>query len=139
VTLAAGQSTATAELRSLGYGTDEIRAEVGNLKSTLPVRVVLPIAAALASIIGGGLGGAARYLRNKGRKLALLARRLVEGMLVGVLFVGATWAGLVTVDVSAGILGTPFGAFVLAAFSGYLGCVVLDRVADKAFRGLKPA
>jgi hypothetical protein len=139
VTLAAGQSTATAELRSLGYGTDEIRAEVGNLKSTLPVRVVLPVAAALASIIGGGLGGAARYLRNKGRKSSLLVRRLVEGMLVGVLFVGATWAGLVTVDVSAGILGTPFGAFVLAAFSGYLGCVVLDRVADKVFRGLKPA
>lgn len=139
VTLAAGQSTATADLRSLGYGTDEIRAEVGNLKSTLPVRVVLPIAAALASIIGGGLGGAARYLRNKRRKSALLARRVVEGMLVGVLFVGATWAGLVTVDVSSGILGTPFGAFVLAAFSGYLGCVVLDRVADKAFRGLKPA
>ncbi len=139
VTLAAGQSTATAELRSLGYGTDEVRAEVGNLKSTLPVRVVLPVAAALASIMGGGLGGAARYLRNKGRKSSLLARRLVEGMLVGVLFVGAAWAGLVTVDVSAGILGTPFGAFVLAAFSGYLGCVVLDRVADKVFRGFKPA
>jgi hypothetical protein len=139
VTLVAGQSTATADLRSLGYGTDEIRAEVGNLKATLPVRVVLPIAAALASIIGGGMGGAARYLRNKGRKSALLVRRLIEGILVGVLFVGAAWAGLVTVDVSAGILGTPFGAFVLAAFSGYLGCVVLDRVADKTFRGLKPA
>ena len=139
VTLAAGQSSTTADLRSLGAGTDEIRAEVGDLKSSLPVHVVLPIAAAVAAIVGGALGGAARFLRNKGRKGSLLARRLVEGMLVGVLFVGAAWAGLVTVDVTAGVLGTPFGAFVLAGLSGYLGCVVLDRVTERTFRGLKPA
>jgi hypothetical protein len=101
--------------------------------------VVFPVAAVFAAVAGGGLGGAARYLRNKHRKSSLLARRLVEGLLVGVLFVGAAWAGLVTVDMSAGILSTPFGAFVLAAFSGYLGCVVLDGVAQRTFRGLKPA
>jgi hypothetical protein len=140
VTLPAGQSTATAEVRSLGYGGDEIQAEVGALKATpLPVSVVFPVAAVFAAVAGGGLGGAARYLRNKHRKSSLLARRLAEGVLVGVLFVGAAWAGLVTVDLSAGILSTPFGAFVLAAFSGYLGCVVLDSVAQRTFRGLKPA
>ncbi len=140
VTLPAGQSTATAEVRSLGYGGDEIQAEVGALKAApLPVSVVFPVAAVLAAVAGGGLGGAARYLRNKHRKSSLLARRLVEGLLVGVLFVGAAWAGLVTVDLSAGVLSTPFGAFVLAAFSGYLGCVVLDGVAQRTFRGLKPA
>ncbi|HUJ43121.1 MAG TPA: hypothetical protein VLW52_05890 [Opitutaceae bacterium] len=138
VTLAAGQSSTAADFRSLGYGTDEIVAEVGSLKASLPVRVVLPVAAALAAIIGGALGGAARYLRNKGRKASLLVRRLIEGMLAGVLFVGAAWAGLVTVDVTAGVLGTPFGAFVLAGLSGYVGCVVLDRVADRTFRALKP-
>jgi hypothetical protein len=35
------------------------------------------------------------------------------------------------------VLGTPFGAFVLGALSGYLGCVVLDGVAKKTFGGLK--
>jgi hypothetical protein len=140
VTLPAGQSTATAEIRSLGYGADEIQAEVGTLRAApLPVSVVFPVAAVMAAVAGGGLGGAARYLRNKHRKSSLLARRLVEGLLVGVLFVGAAWAGLVTVDLSAGVLSTPFGAFVLAAFSGYLGCVVLDGVAQRTFRGLKPA
>ena len=58
-------------------------------------------------------------------------------MLVGLILVGAVWAGLVAVDVSTGVLGTPFGAFVLGALSGYLGCVVLDAVAKKTFRGLK--
>jgi hypothetical protein len=43
----------------------------------------------------------------------------------------------VNIDVSTGILGTPFSAFVLAALSGYLGCVVLDRVANKTFGGEK--
>jgi hypothetical protein len=136
--LPAGQSTTTVGFRSVGYGTDEIRADVGLLKSSLPIRLVLPVAAVLAAMIGGGLGGAARFLRNKGKKTPLLARRLAEGLLVGVLFVGAAWAGLVTVDVGAGILSTPFGAFVLAGLSGYLGCIVLDRVAERVFRGLKP-
>lgn len=136
--LPAGQSTTTVGLRSDGYGNDEILAVVGSLKSSLPISLVLPVAAALAAVIGGGLGGAARFLRNKGRKRTLLVRRLVEGVLVGVIFVGAAWAGLVTVDVSAGILGTPFGAFVLAGLSGYVGCAVLDRVAERTFRGLKP-
>jgi len=53
--------------------------------------------------------------------------------------VGAVWAGLVAMDVSTGALGTPFGAFVLGALSGYLGCVVLDGVAKKTFGGLKTA
>ncbi len=140
VTLPAGRSTVNAEVRSLGYGDDTIQAEIGALKSVpYPVHVVFPMAALLATLAGGALGGAARYLRNKHRRTGLLAHRLTEGMLVGVLFVGAAWAGLVTVDVSGGILSTPFGAFVLAAFSGYLGCVVLDWVAKRTFRGLKPA
>jgi hypothetical protein len=58
-------------------------------------------------------------------------------MLVGVIVVGAAWAGLVGMDMSTGVLGTPFGGFVLAALSGYLGCVVLDRVAGKTFGGTK--
>jgi hypothetical protein len=44
---------------------------------------------------------------------------------------------LVAVAINAGVLGTPFGAFVLAGFSGYLGCVVLDRVASRALGGPK--
>jgi len=140
VTLPAGQSTVSTEIRSLGYGDDTIRAEVGALKADpLPVHLVFPVSSLFAAVAGGGLGGAARYLRNKRRRSTLLARRLLEGLLVGVLFVGAAWAGLVVVDINGGVLGTPFGAFVLAAFSGYLGCVVLDGVANRTFRGLKPA
>ncbi len=75
----------------------------------------------------------ARYLRNRRRSGALLFRRIVEGAVVAVILVGAAWTGLVAADLSTGVFGTPFGAFVLGALSGYLGCVVLDRVADKTF------
>ena len=139
VTLPAGQITATAELRSVGLGSDEIKAEVGGLKGSLAIRVVFPLLSAGAAMLGGVLGGCARYLRNKRKGAALLGRRLFEGLLVGVLFVSAAWAGLVTIEINNGILTTPFGAFVLAAFSGYLGCVVLDRVANRTFRNLTPA
>jgi hypothetical protein len=55
-------------------------------------------------------------------------------MLVGVIVVGAVWAGLVAIKFNSSVMGTPFGAFVLAALSGYLGCVVLDRVAGSTFQ-----
>lgn len=138
-TLLTGQSTTTAELRSLGYGSDEIRAEAGSLKGVASLRLVFPLAAALATVIGGGLGGAARYLHKRHKKSSLLARRLIEGVIVGVIFVGAVWAGLVSVKLSAGILSTPFGAFALAALSGYVGCAILDRVTEQAFGRMKTA
>lgn len=132
VMIAAGKSQVSAEVRTAGSGTDEIVAQSGALRATLPLQLVFPVAPIVAAVAGGILGGGARYLRNKGRKAALLVRRTIEGALVGVIIVGAAWAGLVGVDMGTGILGTPFGAFVLAALGGYLGCVVLDRIAKKA-------
>ena len=139
VTIEPGQSSARAEVRTTGYGAGEIVAQSGAFRATLPVKLNVPVAAIVASLLGGGIGGVARFLRNRRKGAALLGRRVIEGMLVGLILVGAVWAGLVAVDVSTGVLGTPFGAFVLGALSGYLGCVVLDRVAKKTFGGLKEA
>ena len=132
-----GQSTARVDVRSVGYGAGEIAARSGPFEAALPVQLIFPTAAIVASLIGGALGGVTRFLRNRRRGSSLLGRRIIEGMLVVLIIVGATWAGLVAVDVSTGVLGTPFGAFVLAALSGYLGCVVLDQVAKKTFGGVK--
>jgi hypothetical protein len=117
----------------MGYGVDEITAQSGAFRAVLPIALVFPVAATVAALVGGALGGVTRFLRNKRKGSSLLVRRIMEGMLVGLIIVGATWTGLVSVDVSTGILGTPFGAFVLGALSGYLGCVVLDTVAKKTF------
>lgn len=130
-----GKSSASVEVRTSSYGADRILAQSGGFRSELPVSIVFPTAAVVAALGGGALGGAARYLRNKRKRGPLLVRRIAEGVLVGIIIVGATWAGLVSVDVSTGVLGTPFGAFVLGALSGYLGCVVLDRVANQTFGG----
>jgi hypothetical protein len=137
LSIAQGKATGTADIRTTGFGMDEVIATSGAFRASLPVRQVFPVAPIVAAVVGGALGGSARYLRNKGKRQSLLVRRVIEGMLVGLILVGATWAGLVSVDVSTGILGTPFGAFVLGALSGYLGCVVLDRVAKKTFGEVK--
>lgn len=132
-----GKSSAEVEFRTAGYGEDEIVAQTGKLSVEQKLRLIFPVAATVAALVGGALGGVARYFRNQRKqKKPLLARRLIEGILVGVIFVGAAWAGLVMVDLSTGILGTPFGAFVLAALSGYVGCAILDRVTDRTFKGL---
>ena len=137
VTIEPGQSSVRAEVRSTGYGAGEIVAQSGVFRATLPVTLVAPVGAIVASLLGGGIGGVARFLRNRRKGASLFGRRVIEGMLVGLILVGAMWAGLVAVDVSTGVLGTSFGAFVLGALSGYLGCIVLDRVAKKTFGGLK--
>lgn len=133
VAIEAGKSVASVDVRTIGYGPDEVSAQSGGFRAALPIQLVFPVAATVAALLGGGIGGVTRYLRNKRKGSSLLVRRILEGMLVGLIVVGATWTGLVSVDVSTGILGTPFGAFVLGALSGYLGCVVLDRVAKKTF------
>ena len=141
IVLPEGKSVAEIEFRSTGYGTDEIAAHSGNLRTAQAIRLIFPVAAIVAAVGGGALGGIARYFRHRRKQRnqkAVLTRRLVEGVLVGVIFVGAAWAGLVVIDLSMGILGTPFGAFVLAALSGYVGCVILDRVTSKTFKGLNP-
>jgi hypothetical protein len=139
VTIEPGKSTATVDVRTLGFGTGRISAQSGIFQAALPVKLVFPIAPIVAALVGGGLGGVARFMRNRRKGGALLGRRVLEGMLVGVILVGAVWAGLVAMDITTGALGTPFGAFVLGALSGYLGCVVLDGVAKKTFGGLKTA
>ncbi|HEX2852160.1 MAG TPA: hypothetical protein VHO24_02900 [Opitutaceae bacterium] len=137
VVLPKGQTTAQVEFRSAGYGDDAIVAQTGSLSATQRIRLIFPVAATVAALGGGALGGVARYFRNQRKqKKPLLARRLIEGILVGVIFVGAAWAGLVMVDLSTGIFGTPFGAFVLAALSGYVGCTILDRVTNRTFKNL---
>lgn len=139
LTIEQGKNSATADIRTTGYGHDEVVAQSGDFQAPFPVDLVFPLAATVAAMVGGALGGVARYLRNRRKRASLLLRRIVEGTIVGVIVVGAAWAGLVRVEVSAGILGTPFGAFVLAALAGYLGCVVLDHLAGKTFGTPKPA
>jgi len=126
-----GASAVEVEVRSTGIGDSAIAAQAGPFRHELPVRLVFPLAAVVAALAGGALGGTARYIRNRQRRRTLLRRRAVEGMLVGLIVVAAAWAGLVGIRMSTGVLGTPFGAFVLAALSGYLGSVVLDAVAGR--------
>jgi len=136
VVIPAGASEATATVRSLGLGMAEILARTGPVTATLPVQLFFPWAALVAVVIGGAVGGSARYLRNRGKRNALLLRRVIEGVLVAVILVAAVWGGFVMIDVGAGVSGTPFGAFVVAALSGYVGCVLLDRLAKKTFAGV---
>jgi hypothetical protein len=139
VTIPANQSSVEVDFRSAGFGTEKIVAQAAGVTGAQDVRLIFPVAAVVAAVLGGALGGLTRYVRNQRQQRkgsTLLVRRLLEGMLVGTIFVAAAWAGLVFVDLGTGILGTPFGALVLAALSGYLGCVVLDRVAKKTFKAL---
>jgi len=138
LTIDQGKNSATADIRTTGYGHDEVLAQSGDFQAPFPVDLVFPLAATVAAAVGGSLGGVARYLRNRRKRAPLLVRRILEGTIVGVIVVGAAWVGLVRVEVSTGILGTPFGAFVLAALAGYLGCVVLDHIAGKTFGTSKP-
>lgn len=141
VTIPAGKNSVEIEFRSSGLGEEGVTAQVARFSTTQAIRLIFPVAAVVAAIAGGAIGGMARSFRHRRdarKQKPLLARRLIEGILVGVIFVAAAWAGLVAIKLGAGVLGTPFGAFVLAALSGYVGCALLDRLTKRTFESLTP-
>jgi hypothetical protein len=126
------------EVRALGLGQDRIVARAGALEGELPVRITLPLAPLVAALLGGLIGGGLRFLKLKQRR-ALLERRLIEGALTGLVFTAAVWAGLVATLDTTGVLGTPFGAWVLAALGGYGGSSLLDHLMQRITGQQQPA
>jgi hypothetical protein len=136
VTIGANQSVVEAELRSIGIGTADITARFGPLSSTEHVTFAFPATFLLAALLGGCAGGAGSIFRHRARKPSTWRKWILEGCIVGLIIVAAAAGGIVVFNLPTAVLGTELGAFLLAAFSGYLGAPVLDRLVPQP---LKPA
>jgi hypothetical protein len=133
----AGQTRVDVPFRTRGSGDGFARVEAGGFSSEAKFVSALPWLSIAAVTIGSLLGGVARWFRHRQTNKRIV-RRLLEALVVGVVFVAAAWAGLVGFDLG-GVLTAPLGGFVLAALAAYTGMVIIDRVAGKVMQPLEPA
>jgi hypothetical protein len=142
--IAPGATSATIEVHPRGIGEVQLSLVQGELRSD-PLRLQLtwPLLAVLAMIAGGTLGGLL-FVFERGDKRAGSARRrthaairrAIEGALVGLL---VTTLMLIMPNVAAVLSwasSTELGLFVVAAFAGFVGTPLLDRLAQLVFPAL---
>lgn len=145
--IAPGATSATIEVHPRGVGEVQLSLVQGELRSQ-PLRLQLtwPLLAVLAMIAGGALGGVlfmferggkgAKRDRSARRRTQAALRRALEGALVGLL---VTALMLIMPNVAAVLSwasNTELGLFVVAAFAGFVGTPLLDRLAQLVFPAL---
>lgn len=140
--IAAGATSATIDVHPRGVGPVQLSLAQGELRSE-PVRLELtwPLLAVLAMIVGGTLGGVLMVFelgakRASARRRRPAIRRAIEGALVGLLVTTLTLIIPSATSVLAWASSTELGLFVVAAFAGFVGTPLLDRLARLLFPAL---
>lgn len=130
ISLAPGESTSHFTVRSGGLGAVTIRANADGRSGAAMVRQTFPFGPLAAALIGGALGGFARRF-VKGARRTRNARRLTEGVVVGLIVFVAGILGVGYLHLPPALVATEAGAFLTAALAGFVGVSVLELMARK--------
>jgi hypothetical protein len=131
--VSAAEPRAQFRFRSTWIGPARIiattRTPSGEIVGSVLIQQVVPWPQMLTALIGGGAGGfARRFVRGARRRAA--ARRIVEGLLVGLVAFVAGVLGVGWMDLPPVIVSTVAGAFLTAVLAGFAGVVVLERLSQ---------
>lgn len=111
--------------------------EFGEARISIPVErfglggmigLILPGPLLFAAVIGGAIGGLLRAAQKKFKRLPWL---VCEGILVGIVVVAALSAGFQLGNVGSSMVAKAVGVFAVAALSGFVGAVLLDKLAKQ--------
>lgn len=130
-----GRSTARARLRSRGTGTTEVVAGSSSAIVSNPVTITYkePWLLVVLTVVGSLVGGGAAWWQEKPRRRKAqvgppgLVRRLVLGLVTGVVAVGAITLGLWKVEL-LDLARTELGAFILSLLAGWAGPALIDTI-----------
>lgn len=138
--LTVGPATGTFLVRSAGLGPVPVTARIGDLSATILLEQRFPTGPLLAVLLGGALGGFARRFvkRDPGRK-PQVGRWILEGLTVGVVAFVAGVLGVGYLELPPAIVATEAGAFLTGVLSGFVGIVVLERLAGLLGKQNPPA
>ncbi|HEY0946302.1 MAG TPA: hypothetical protein VGD81_13585 [Opitutaceae bacterium] len=127
----AGASTTSFTLRTAGLGRTTIRASADGVTGGTVIEQTLPVGPVLAVLLGGALGGYARKFM-KGARRAATGRRVVEGLIVGVIAFVAGLLGVGYLNLPPVLIATEAGAFLTGALCGFIGVTVLESLTKKS-------
>lgn len=130
VTLAAGETSGSFQLRSAGLGKVFVRATGDGVSGGATIEQTFPWGPLLAALVGGALGGYARRF-VKGARRAATARRVVEGLIVGLVAFVAGVLGVGYLGLPDAVVATEAGAFLTGALCGFVGVTVLEAMTRK--------
>jgi hypothetical protein len=146
ITLARGQSSASVLAHVHGVGPMVVRAGsavVGGRRGSdaLAIDRTWPIVFALATLLGGALGGYLAVIRLRAssskrvRSRMQAGMRALEGMLVGILVVAAVMVmPMIAPLVPEAARASELGWLILAALAGYAGVELFERLVALVFR-----
>jgi len=143
LTIPRGKSDASADVRVFGLGPMRVAAGLGPRSSTpLAIERAWPILFLLITVLGGAAGGYLALIRQRSKQSEharasrmispMIARRVLEGSLVGLIAVGA----LLTTPALAELLpdvarGSELAWLIAAVLAGYVGVELIELLASR--------
>ena len=127
MSLGAYQSTgAVTAVSDFGEARISFPVERFGVESTLAL--ILPGPLLVIAVLGGAIGGLLRAAQKRFKRLPWL---VCEGILVAIVVVAALSAGFQLGQVGSSMVAKAVGVFAVAAISGFVGAILLDRLAKQ--------
>lgn len=127
---AAGASRAAFRVRSSGLGPVTLTATANGLSGRTVIEQRFPAGPVIATVLGAALGGYARRF-VKGARKKQAARRVGEGVVVGIVAFVAGVLGVGYLNLPPALVATEAGAFLVGAIAGFAGVTVFEVLAKK--------
>lgn len=138
ITIPAGSSEASAEIRSRGWGRVGLVAHSGVEQSVTPVQIEFhfPLEFVIATLLGGSAGGFLAGTRRKKRRVASRRRRVQlvgEGAIIGLVIVAALLVFPSVSTIPEWARSSVVGWLVASTLAGFVGSDLLERLAQRVF------
>lgn len=134
-----GKSDASADVRVFGLGSMSVQAGLGpRISAPLAFERAWPVLFLFITVLGGAIGGYLALMRQRSKKQGIerermvIARRVLEGALVGLIAVGA----LLTTPALAELMpdvarGSELAWLIAAVLAGYVGVELIELLASR--------
>jgi hypothetical protein len=127
MSLATYQSTGAVTAVS-DFGEARILIPVEHFGVGNTLALILPGPLLVIAVVGGAIGGLLRSAQKKFKRLPWL---ICEGILVAIVIVAALSAGFQLGQVGSNMVAKAVGVFAVAAISGFVGAILLDKLAKQ--------
>ena len=139
LTIPRGKSEASADVRVFGLGPMSVLAGVGQRSSApLAIERAWPLLFLLITVLGGAAGGYLALIRQRSkpsehaREKVVIARRILEGSLVGLIAVGAFLTTPALAELMPDVArGSELAWLVAAVLAGFVGVELIELLASR--------
>lgn len=139
LTIPRGKSEVSADVRVFGLGPMSVLAGVGQRSSTpLAIERAWPLLFLFITVLGGAAGGYLALIRQRSKQAeharakVVIARRILEGSLVGLIAVGAFLTTPALAELMPDVArGSELAWLIAAVLAGFVGVELIELLASR--------